>query len=105
MNINWKLRLKNKATLTAIVTAVVGCAYTILAALGVTPAIDQPAALSVVAVVVTLLVSLGVVTDPTTAGVSDSAQAMAYEEPRDDTATTVSTAVTADTTTATDKEA
>ncbi|HIW15875.1 MAG TPA: phage holin, partial [Firmicutes bacterium] len=40
--------------------------------------------LAVVNAVFGVLVILGVVTDPTTSGVSDSAQAMTYETPRKD---------------------
>ena len=41
MQINWKLRLKNKVTLTAIVLGVVGIAYKVLAMLGIVPPISE----------------------------------------------------------------
>lgn len=34
--------------------------------------------------VITLLVLLGVVTDPTTSGISDSTKAMSYTKPKED---------------------
>lgn len=83
MHINWKLRLKNKVTLTAIVLGVVGIAYKILAMLGIVPAISESEVIEVVLLVVELLVLLGVVVDPTTAGASDSQQAMGYDKPRE----------------------
>lgn len=83
MQINWKLRLKNKVTLTAIVLGVVGIAYKILAMLGVVPAISENEVVEVVLLVIELLVLLGVVVDPTTAGVGDSQQAMNYHKPRE----------------------
>ena len=37
MNINWKLRLQNKATLTALVMALVALVYQVLGVCGVVP--------------------------------------------------------------------
>lgn len=83
MQINWKLRLKNKVTLTAIVLGVVGIAYKVLAMLGIVPPISENEVVEVVMLVIEMLVLLGVVVDPTTAGASDSQQAMNYEKPRE----------------------
>lgn len=83
MQINWKLRLKHKVTLTAIVLGVVSIAYKILAMLGIVPAISENEVVEVVLLVIELLVLLGVVVDPTTAGVGDSQQAMNYDKPRE----------------------
>lgn len=82
MQINWKLRIKNKVTLTAIVLGVIGIVYKVLAMLGIVPSISENDVVEVVMLVIELLVLLGVVVDPTTAGVSDSQQAMGYEKPR-----------------------
>lgn len=82
MQINWKLRLKNKVTLTAIILGVVGIVYKILAMLGIVPPISENEVVEIVLLVIELLVLLGVVVDPTTAGVSDSQQAMSYEKPK-----------------------
>ena len=79
--INWKLRLGNKATLTAILMAAVSIVYTVLGMLGVVPSVTQSQVGDLVAMVVQLLTLLGVVVDPTTEGVSDSERAMGYEEP------------------------
>ena len=73
--INWKLRFKNKATLLAIASTVIFLAQQLGLKLP-----DNIA--DVVNTFLTLLVLLGVVNDPTTAGVSDSGQAMDYAEPR-----------------------
>lgn len=78
---NWKLRLKNKATLTTLLLTLVTAAYGVLAALGVTPSVTQEQAANLVVTVVALLAALGVVVDPTTPGVSDSKRAMTYVEP------------------------
>lgn len=83
MQINWKLRLKNKVTLTAIVLGVVGIAYKILAMLGIVPAISENEVVEVVLLVIELLVLVGVVVDPTTAGVGDSQLAMSFDKPKE----------------------
>lgn len=72
---NLKLRFQNKATLTAIAATAILLAQQ----LGFT----LPANISdIVNTVLTLLVLLGVVVDPTTKGVSDSNEALDYAEPR-----------------------
>lgn len=79
--VNLKLRLKNKATLAAIIAAVVSAAYQILAALGITPSVDQSAILTAANLVLTILCVLGIIVDPTTPGVADSDRAMGYDIP------------------------
>ncbi len=82
--INWKLRLKNKTTLITLATTIIAAIYSILATFGVTPSITQEQTLNLIIAAISLLVSIGVVTDPTTAGVSDSNQALTYNEPKQD---------------------
>ena len=82
MNINWKLRFQNKATLVAIVLQGVTLVYGVLALLGVTPGIGQDEITNVLYILVELLCLLGIVVDPTTKGVGDSGQAMGYQEPK-----------------------
>lgn len=82
MKINWKLRLQNKATLAAIVAAIIALIYQILGLIGVVPAVSQGAVEQTASMVINLLVLLGIVVDPTTAGASDSTQALGYDEPR-----------------------
>lgn len=82
MKINWKLRLQNKVTLTAIVLAVIALVYQVSGLLGVVPAVSQDAIVEVAGMVINLLALLGIVTDPTTAGASDSQRALTYEAPR-----------------------
>lgn len=73
--INWKLRLQNKATLTALIAAV----FLMLQQFG----LDVPSNIqSGVNTFVLILVILGVVTDPTTAGLADSQRALNYEKPK-----------------------
>ena len=82
--INWKLRFKNKTTLTALIAAVVGFIYTLLTIFGVTPQVEQDSIMQLASIVIMLLCSLGIVTDPTTVGVTDSKQALGYAEPKND---------------------
>ena len=79
---NFKLRFQNKVTLTAIVMQFIGLVYIVLGMFGVVPAVSENAAVEVAAMVIDLLALLGIVTDPTTAGVGDSAQALTYTEPK-----------------------
>ena len=81
---NLKLRLKNKVTLLAIVSMALSMVYTFLGMVGVVPSITQEQWHNLFVIVIQLLVLLGVVVDPTTDGVKDSAQAMEYTEPRKD---------------------
>ena len=75
--INWKLRLQNKTTLVAII----GTVILLLQQLGLKLPDNSS---DIVNTVVTLLVLLGVVTDPTTSGISDSTKAMSYAKPKED---------------------
>ena len=82
MNINWKLRLQNKATLTALVMALVALVYQVLSVFGVVPRVSQDQVTTIISMVINILCLLGIVVDPTTAGIGDSARAMSYDEPR-----------------------
>lgn len=72
MMINWKLRLQNKATLFAIIGAIVACVYQILGVIGIAPTISESEIVNIVGVILNLLVALGVIIDPTTPGIGDS---------------------------------
>lgn len=76
MNINWKLRLQNKATLTTIILAIVAFVYQMLGLFRVVPSISQDTIINLVGLVINLLVGFGIVVDPTTSGVNDSKLAM-----------------------------
>nr|DAM53702.1 MAG TPA: holin [Caudoviricetes sp.] len=81
MKINWTLRLQNKATLTALAATVLAFAYQLCGIFGIVPPVSQDSLLQLVGIVLNILVALGVVTDPTTSGLSDSARALGYDEP------------------------
>ena len=78
MKINWSVRLKNKAFLASMAALLIALVYQILAACDVVPPITQDSVTEVIGMVLNLLGMLGVLVDPTTAGVSDSERAMTY---------------------------
>ena len=84
--INWTVRFKNKTFWLAVIPAMLLLIQTVAAVFGYTLDLGElgDKLLAVVNAVFGVLVILGVVTDPTTSGVSDSAQAMTYEIPRKD---------------------
>ena len=79
--LNWKLRLQNKATLTALVCTTIALVYQILGIIGVTPPVSENVVVEWVGVAMTLLVKLGIIVDPTTFGIGDSARALSYPAP------------------------
>lgn len=82
MKINWTVRMKNKTFLAALAALVITFVYDVFALLGLAPGVDENTVLTLVNTLLTLLVGVGVLVDPTTAGMSDSAQAMTYSEPK-----------------------
>ncbi|MCI2048035.1 MAG: phage holin [Faecalibacterium sp.] len=81
MKINWKLRLMNKTTLSSLMAAVLSLAYILMGIFGFVPAITQSQLANWIAAALNVLVVMGVLADPTTEGFSDSARALAYDEP------------------------
>lgn len=83
-NINWKVRIKNKTFWVAFIPAILLLIQVIAAVFGYTLDLGELGnkLLDVVNATFSLMVILGVVTDPTTAGVGDSQQAMTYTEPK-----------------------
>ena len=86
MKINWKVRIKNKVFWLALIPAVLLLIQVVAAVFDIDLNLDAlgDKLLAVVNALFAVLAILGVVTDPTTAGVSDSKQAMEYEKPRAD---------------------
>ena len=82
MKINWKLRLQNKATLTALVMALMALVYQVLGVCGVVPRVSQDQVTMIVSMVINSLCLLGIVVDPTTDGIGDSVRALSYDKPR-----------------------
>lgn len=84
MNINWKVRIKNKNFWIAIIPAVLLLIQVVAAVFGFTLELGDLGnkLLAVVNAAFAVLAILGIVNDPTTDGMADSVQAMTYEEPK-----------------------
>ena len=83
MKINWKVRFKNKTWLITFLIAVLAFIYQIFGLFDIVPAVTQDMATQLITIVVNILVAVGVVIDPTTAGASDSEQALKYDKPKE----------------------
>lgn len=83
--INWKVRIKNKTFWLSLIPTVLVLIQLIMKTFGVELDFGEVGnnLIAIVNTVFVLLSILGVVVDPTTAGVGDSAQAMTYVEPKD----------------------
>ena len=84
MKLNWKVRFKNKVWLGSFLSLVIGFVYSMLALFDVFPEVTQSLVMQLMNQVLTFLGLIGVIVDPTTAGLGDSDRAMGYEEPWDD---------------------
>ena len=82
--INWKVRFRNKTWLTMFISLVVGFVFNILRAFDVSPVVTESLVMNIAGQVLTFLGLIGVIVDPTTAGVGDSERALGYEKPWED---------------------
>lgn len=82
--INWKVRIKNKTFWLALIPAVLLLVQVVAAVFGSQIDLGDLGnkLLEVVNALFAVLAILGIVTDPTTAGVKDSEQAMTYTTPK-----------------------
>lgn len=85
-NINWIVRIKNKNFWISLIPAVLLLVQVVAAVFGFTlePGELGDKLLAVVNALFAVLTILGIVTDPTTAGVGDSKLAMTYTKPKED---------------------
>ena len=86
MKINWKVRLKNKVFWLAVIPALLLVVQAVAGLFGYDwdfVVLNQQIA-AIINAVFALLAILGVVNDPTTAGITDSFRAMSYDKPKDD---------------------
>lgn len=81
MKINWTVRLKNKVWLATMISFLISTVYQWLGYFDIAPVVTQDAAVQLASAVLQVLSLLGLIVDPTTAGVADSERAMKYEEP------------------------
>lgn len=86
MNINWKVRLKNKRFVLTLIPALALLVQAFMTIFGITIDLSEIVK-NVVAFVNALFVVLaiiGIVNDPTTDGFKDSNKAMTYDTPKQD---------------------
>ena len=85
MKINWKVRLKHKPFLVALFAFVLLLAQQVTAAFGYDlPSAVGEQATAIFNTILSILVLLGIVIDPTTTDFSDSEKALKYSEPNGD---------------------
>lgn len=84
MMINWKVRIRNKTFWLSAIPALLLLVQTVAALFGFTLDLGSlgDKLLALVNALFALLAVLGVVNDPTTGGVTDSALALTYEKPK-----------------------
>ena len=84
MKINWEVRIKNKVFWITLIPAVLLVLQSVASVFGFTLDFGELGnkLLAVVESVFIVLGILGIVTDPTTSGVSDSSRAMTYTKPK-----------------------
>lgn len=86
MKINWKVRVKNRAFWIAIIPALTLLGKQVLELFGVNVDFTNVSKelLGIIETVFVILAIVGVITDPTTKGISDSERALGYSEPNND---------------------
>lgn len=84
MKINWRVRIKNKNFWIAFIPAILLLIQVVASVFGFTLDLGDLGnkLLAVVNAAFAVLSIVGIVTDPTTKGVSDSEQAMTYDKPK-----------------------
>lgn len=78
MKINWKARLKNKVFLISFISLLITFVYQLLGILDIVPSVSEENIVNGFTIVINILAAVGVVVDPTTAGINDSDRAMLY---------------------------
>ena len=86
MKINWKVRVKNRAFWIAIIPALALLGKQVLELFGMSVDFTNVSKelLGIIETVFVILAIIGVITDPTTTGISDSERALGYNEPNND---------------------
>lgn len=84
--INWKVRLKNKTFWITLIPMVLLLITAVLALFGIPfdATILSSQLIHIVELIFGILALIGIVNDPTTSGLTDSKQALTYEEPKND---------------------
>ena len=100
MKINWKERIRSGPFWMGLISAVVSAVFTIIPMCGVELPVGIDQVMQAATLILMIPVALGVISDPTTKGLSDSARALTYDKPADNvhnTAKQVAAAIDAET--------
>lgn len=81
MKVNWKVRFKNKTWLGMFLSLIIGFIFNLLKMFDIVPVVTENSIMQLVSQVLTFLGLIGVLVDPTTAGIGDSERALSYDEP------------------------
>ncbi|MFJ7663764.1 phage holin [Lysinibacillus sp. NPDC097162] len=85
MKINWKVRLKHKPFLVSLFAFVLLLAQQVTAAFGYSlPEAVGEQATAIFNTILSILILIGIVIDPTTSDVGDSEQSLKYRNPKED---------------------
>lgn len=84
MKVNWKARLQSGPFWMGVISAVVAAVFAIIPMCGVELSVTADQVLNVATLILMIPASIGIISDPTTKGLSDSAQALTYDKPRAD---------------------
>lgn len=68
----------------SLIATVIAFIYQLFGFIGIVPALSENEVIEICGLIVNVLVAIGVVTDPTTAGLNDSERAMNYVIPNPD---------------------
>lgn len=83
-NINWKVRLQSGPWWMGVISSTVIAVFALLKIFKVEMSITLEEVLNVATLILMVPASIGIISDPTTKGIADSAQALNYEKPKDD---------------------
>ena len=84
MKVNWKARLKSGPFWMGVISAVVAAVFAIIPMCGVELSVTADQVLNVATLILMIPASIGIISDPTTKGLSDSQMAITYDKPRAD---------------------
>ena len=84
MKINIKQRFKNKTFVVSLITLILATIYQILGMIEIVPKVSEDTVTSGLMLVINLLSALGILVDPTTEGIGDSARALTYGTAEDE---------------------
>ena len=82
--INWKVRLQSGSWWLGVISAIVVAIFSIMEISGVKLSVTADEIINIATLILMIPAAIGITTDPTTKGLSDSLQAMSYEKPKTD---------------------